>query len=164
MKKKIWLILLCVAALAAAVVFLVTRNGGPPREKLPLEDAAKKAFADFDTLTEYDGEELFDIVGVAPDDYTEFVYRTGENDIGLVARELVLVRAKDSAALSRVKTALEKYRERRQNETRSYAPDIFAMLEKSAVTVKGLTAALIISKAGSMITLAEYRQAMDEGR
>ena len=146
MKKKILLALVFVAALAGALIFVLTRNGAAPKEALPLADAAKKAFADFDRLTEYDGEEFYDIVGVAPDDYTEFIYRTGENDIGLVARELILVRAKDSAALGRVKTALEQYRGRRENETRSYAPDIFAMLEKSAVTTKGMTAALIISE------------------
>ena len=146
MKKKILLALVFVAALAGALIFVLTRNGTAPKEALPLADAAKKAFADFDRLTEYDGEEFFDIVGVAQDDYTEFVYRTGENDIGLVAREIILVRAKASAALSRVKTALEQYRGRRENETRSYAPDIFAMLEKSAVTAKSLTAALIISE------------------
>ena len=147
MKRKWIVAFVFLAAAAAAAVFTVTRNGSAPKkEVLPLADAAKKAFADFDQLTEYDGEELYDIVGVAPDDYTEFIYRTGENDIGLVARELILVRAKDSAALSRVKTALEQYRGRRENETRSYAPDIFAMLEKSAVSTKGMTAALIISE------------------
>ena len=145
--KRRWIVAFVFLAAAAAAVFIVTRSGSAPKkEVLPLADVAKKAFADFDQLTEYDGEELYDIVGVAPDDYTEFIYRTGENDIGLVAREIILVRAKDSAALSRVKTALEQYRGRRENETRSYAPDIFAMLEKSAVTTKGMTAALIISE------------------
>ena len=146
--KKILLAVVFVAALAVTAVLIVTQSGNKaqPKETLPLMDAAKKVFSDLDILTAYDGEELYDIVGVAPEDYTEFVYRTGENDIGLVARELILVRAKDSAALSRVKTALEQYRGRRENETRSYAPDIFAMLEKSAVSRKDLTATLIISE------------------
>ena len=146
MKRKWIVAFVFLAVAAAAAVFTVTRNGSAPKkEVLPLADAAKKAFADFDQLTEYDGEELYDIVGVAPDDYTEFVYRTGENGIGLVAREIIIVRAKDSDALKRITGVLAHYRERRQTETRTYAPDIFTMIEKSAVSVKDLTAALIIS-------------------
>ena len=79
MKKKILLALVFVAALAGALIFVLTRNGAAPKEALPLADAAKKAFADFDRLTEYDGEEFFDIVGVSPDDYTEFIYRPGNH-------------------------------------------------------------------------------------
>ena len=146
MKRKWIVAIVFLAVAAAAAVFIVTRSGSAPKkEVLPLADAAKKAFADFDRLTEYDGEEFYDIVGVAPDDYTEFVYRTGENDIGLVAREIILVRAKDGDALKRITGALAHYRERRQTETRTYAPDIFAMIDKSAVSVRNLTAALIIS-------------------
>ena len=146
MKRKWIVAFVFLVAAAAAAVFAVTRSGSAPqKEVLPLADAAKKAFVDFDQLTEYDGEEFYDIVGVAPDDYTEFVYRTGENGIGLVAREIILVRAKDSDAVKRIAGALAHYRERRQTETRTYAPDIFTMIEKSAVSVKNLTAALIIS-------------------
>ena len=145
--KKILLAVVFLAALAVTAVLIVTQSGNraQPKETLPLMDAAKKGFADFDKLTEYDGEEFYDIVGVAPDDYTEFVYRTGENGIGLIAREIILVRAKDSEAVNRVLEALSRYRERRQTETRTYAPDIYAMLEKSAVSRKDLTVALIIS-------------------
>ena len=131
--KKILLAVVFVAILEVTAVLIVTQSGNKaePKETLPLNDAAKKVFSDLDSLTAYDGEELYDIVGVAPEDYTEFVYRTGENDIGLIARVL---------------EALSRYRERRQTETRTYAPDIYAMLEKSAVSRKDLTAALIISE------------------
>ena len=146
--KKILLAVVFVAVLAVTAVLIVTQSGNKagPKETLLLTDAAKKVFSDLDSLTAYDGEELYDIVGVAPEDYTEFVYRTGENDIGLIAREIILVRAKDGEAVNRVLEALGHYRERRQTETRTYAPDIYAMLEKSAVSRKDLTAALIISE------------------
>lgn len=146
--KKILLAVVFIAVLAVTAVLIVTQSGNKaqPKETLPLMDAAKKVFSDLDSLTAYDGEELYDIVGVAPEDYTEFIYRTGENDIGLIAREIILVRAKDGEAVNRVLEALSRYRERRQTETRTYAPDIYAMLEKSAVSRKDLTAALIISE------------------
>ena len=48
MKKKILLALVFVAALAGALIFVLTRNGAAPKEALPLADAAKKAFADSD--------------------------------------------------------------------------------------------------------------------
>ena len=152
-KKTFRIIAECVS-LAVMVIFFLTSCASAPKEVLPLADAAKQAFPGLEELTDYDAEEFLDIVGVSPDDYTAFVYRTGENEIGLVAREIILVRAKDSAALARVRDALIAYRARRQKETVSYAPDIYAMLEKSDVSVKGNTAALIISENSQSETAA----------
>ena len=149
-KKVLIPLILVLIAAAAALIILLPRGGGPaaPKEALPLDQAVLKAIPDSAQLTRYDADELYDIVGVPPQDHTEFVYLTGENDIGLVAREIIAVRAKDQAALDRAAAALNAYLERRKTETRSYAPDIYQLLEKASVKTKGLTAVLIISENG----------------
>ncbi len=156
MKRNRWIILLTVLAVAAGALGLAFARPGQAGP-LPLSEAAGKVFEDLEDMTEYDEEEFFDIVGVAPEDYTEFIYCTGENEIGLVAREILIVRAKDKAAAERVRDALTAYHARRETETRSYAPDIYAMLEKSSVTVKGNTVVLIISTDSAAET-AEFLQ------
>ena len=146
-----------VLGVAAILVFFLTRGvpgNTPAAEKLPLLQAAQKAIPGLDSMTDYDGDEFFDIVGVSPDEYTEFLYRTGENEKGLVAREALIVRARDAEAAKRVLEVFNHYHAQRETETRSYAPDIYQMLEKSSVSLKNNTVALLISENSAAETAA----------
>ena len=88
MKRNRWIILLTVLAVAAGALGLAFARPGQAGP-LPLSEAAGKVFEDLEDMTEYDEEEFFDIVGVAPeeDDGVDFTTRMGEIRAELAARQ-----------------------------------------------------------------------------
>ena len=137
--KKRWIILLMLLAL-----LLTGCRGGesPKAEKLPLADAAAKALSDMDALVAYTADDLADILGVMPEDYTEAVFLVSSD--ALSGREAILVRAKDGSRLKSVRDALSNYLGQRMQETRTYLPDAYKLQSEARVETKNLTAALIV--------------------
>ena len=155
--KKLMLILL-----AAAMVLLLTACGEKPAEapaateapagaaataEAPAEETGKTlqerveaAAKDAGGLAPFDGDDLADMAGILPEDYTEFVFLQGDVMEG---REILVLRAKDEAAAEKLAGQMEKYLERRQEENRNYAPKAFQALSAARIERKGLLLVMI---------------------
>lgn len=105
-----------------------------------LAEIAEAAVAGAADLAPYTAEELLDMAGIQPEDYTDFVFLQGD---GMDGREVLLIRAKDEAAAGRVAGQMEEYLKRRQEENRNYAPEAYRLLSRAKVSRKGLLLALI---------------------
>ena len=141
MKKKhvIWLIGLMLLA--------VTLAGCQGKEAqkaaaLPLREAVEKALTDKDDLVTYTADDLTDLMGILPEDYTEALFLVGSDSLS--GREIIAVRAKDAASLKKTTEALNNYLSQRMEETRNYLPDAYKLQSQAKVESKNLTAALII--------------------
>ncbi len=113
-----------------------------PKEALPLKEAVENAVRDKDSLVAYTAEDLSDILGIMPEDYTEALFLMGSDSLS--GREVIAVRAKDSAGLQKAKKAMENYLAQRKEETRNYLPDAYKLQSDARVETKNLTAVLFI--------------------
>lgn len=138
MKRK-WIILLVLVPL-----LLTGCQSGGNQEKtaLPLSDALSKALGDMEALVAYTADDLSDIMGILPEDYTEAAFLVGSDSLS--GREAIAVRAKDANALKTVKDALNNYLSQRMQETRNYLPDAYKLQSEARVETKNLTAVLFI--------------------
>ncbi len=140
MKKKI---ILLVSLLLLALVFAGCQEKTAEKPAaLPLREAVEKALKDKDNLVAYTAEDLTDLMGIMPEDYTEALFLVGSDSLS--GREIIAVRAKDAAALKNVTEALQNYLSQRQEETRNYLPDAYKLQTQAKVETKNLTAALIV--------------------
>ena len=102
-----------------------------------LAEIAEAAVAGAADLAPYTAEELLDMAGIQPEDYTDFVFLQGD---GMDGREVLLIRAKDEAAAGRVAGQMEEYLKRRQEENRNYAPEAYRLLSRAKVSPEGAAA------------------------
>jgi len=109
---------------------------------IPLEEAARQAMANPDAYIPYTADDLYDMIGISPDDYTEAVFFKDRDTLS--GREIIMVRAKDAAASRSINEALERYLSQRKEETRNYLPNAYRLLCDAAVQASGLTVSLII--------------------
>ena len=105
-----------------------------------LQELAAEVIKDAGSLAPFDAEDLAEMAGIQPDDYTEFVFLQGDVMEG---REILALRAKDDAAAEKLAEKMEKYLERRRNENRNYAPKAYQALSDARVERKGLTLVMI---------------------
>ncbi len=139
-KHVLWLIALLLAAMTLA---------GCQQEKkiekataLPLREAIEAALIDKNDLVAYTADDLTDIMGILPEDYTEALFLMGSDSLS--GREIIAARAKDSASLKKITEALNNYLTQRQQETRNYLPDAYKLQTQARVETKNLTAVLIV--------------------
>ncbi|MBR6185338.1 MAG: DUF4358 domain-containing protein [Clostridia bacterium] len=137
--KKRWIALLMLLSLLLSGC---RTGGGQEKALLPLEDAVGKAVSDREDLIAYTGEDLSDLTGILPQDYTEAVFLVGSDTLS--GREVIAVRAKDENALKAAAEALKAYLSGRMQETRNYLPDAYKLQSEARVETKNLTAALFI--------------------
>ena len=135
MKKKLTLLFL-----ALALPFLAGCQANQP--VIPLEEAARQAIKQPDDYIPYPAEDLEDLIGISPEDYTEAVYLRGRDTLS--GREAIMIRAKDSQAFSGIKEALERYLSQRKEETRNYLPEAYRLLCDARVEGSCLTVSLIV--------------------
>ena len=102
----------------------------------------RRSLKDKESLVAYTAEDLSDILGIMPEDYTEALFLMGSDSLS--GREVIAVRAKDSAGLQKAKKAMENYLAQRKEETRNYLPDAFKLQSDARVETKNLTAVLFI--------------------
>ncbi len=151
--KRMMLILL-----AAAMVFMLTGCGEKPAEAPAATEAPAEAEAsaevsgktlqerveaianDAEELAPFDGDDLADMAGILPDDYTDFVFLQGDVMEG---REILALKAADETAAEKLAGQMEKYLERRREENRNYAPKAFQELSNAKVERKGLLLVMI---------------------
>ncbi|MBR5110141.1 MAG: DUF4358 domain-containing protein [Clostridia bacterium] len=108
----------------------------------PLGEAAEKALADRQSLVAYTADDLADLTGILPEDYTEALFLVGSDSLS--GREVIAVRAKDAGCLNKVTEALQNYLSQRMEETRNYLPDAYQLQSQAKVESKHLTAVLIV--------------------
>ena len=144
--KRIMLLLL-------AAMLLVLGACSAPEKGAPVSDAPATLAAtvnmtaeDAGNLAALTAEDLEDVLGAVPADYTEFVFLQSE---GMDGRELLAVRAADRDAAGRVAGMAEAYLERRLKETRNYAPEASKLLSEAKVRTKNLTVVLAVGPNGT---------------
>ena len=144
--KRIMLLLL-------AAMLLVLGACSAPEKGAPASDAPASLAEKVNMIAEDAGnlaaltaEDLEDVLGAVPADYTEFVFLQSE---GMDGRELLAVRAADRDAAGRVAGMAEAYLERRLKETRNYAPEAYKLLSEAKVRTKNLTVVLAIGPNGT---------------
>ena len=87
--------------------------------------------------------------GIAAEDVSEFA--GGINNSGVDQEEIVLVKASDADAASRIETALTNRYNSKLNETKNYNPEQYAIIEKCSVETDDLYVSLIISENASAV-------------
>ena len=115
--------------------------GAGKRESL--QERVMNVAEDSDSLIRMSGDDLSDLIGIGPEDYTGFVYLADKD--ALSGRELIVLRAADEDAAERVARQLERYREQRLKETRNYLPEAYRRVDASEVKQNGLTVVLSIA-------------------
>ena len=144
--KRIMLLLL-------AAMLLVLGSCSAPEKGALVSDAPASLAEKVNMIAEDAGnlaaltaEDLEDVLGAVPADYTEFVFLQSE---GMDGRELLAVRAADRDAAGRVAGMAEAYLERRLKETRNYAPEAYKLLSEAKVRTKNLTVVLAVGPNGT---------------
>lgn len=140
-KHGLWLIALLLIAMMLSGCQSSTENA-PKAAALPLREAVEKALTDKENLVAYTADDLTDLMGILPEDYTEALFLMGGDSLS--GREIIAVRAKDSASLKKITEALNNYLAQRQQETRNYLPDAYKLQTQAKVETKNLTAVLIV--------------------
>ena len=85
-----------------------------------LMDKAVRIAEDGENLIRMNEDDLYDVIGIEPEEYTDFAYLTDHDSLS--GREIILVRATDETAAEAVAEKLEEYRQYRLHMTRNY-PD-----------------------------------------
>ncbi len=67
----------------------------------------EKALADKADLVAYTADDLTDLMGIMPEDYTEALFLVGSDSLS--GREIIAVRARDAATLKKITDALNNY-------------------------------------------------------
>ena len=105
-----------------------------------LADRVEAAVADAADLAPFTADELTDMAGIVPEDYTEFVFLQGD---GMDGREVLVIRAADAKAADKVAAQMEEYLKRRMEEMENYAPKAYQILSAAKVERKDLLLVLI---------------------
>lgn len=140
MKKK--QICLLMGLLLLAMCFAGCQEKTTEKTVLPLREAVEKALTDKENLVAYTADDLTDLMGILPEDYTEALFLVGSDSLS--GREIIAVRAKDNATLKKITDALNNYLTQRMEETRNYLPDAYKLQSQAKVESKNLTAVLIV--------------------
>ena len=140
-KHGLWLIALLLIAVTLAGCQSTTENA-PKAAALPLREAIESALTDKENLVAYTADDLADLMGILPEDYTEALFLMGSDSLS--GREIIAARAKDSDSLKKITEALTNYLAQRQQETRNYLPDAYKLQTQAKVETKNLTAVLIV--------------------
>lgn len=142
-KHGFWLIALVLVALTLSGCQQDAGNAGnAAKTALPLREAVEKALIDKDGLVTYTADDLTDLMGILPEDYTEALFLMGGDSLS--GREIIAARAKDSASLKKIAEALNNYLAQRQQETRNYLPEAYKLQSQAKVETRNLTAVLIV--------------------
>ena len=151
MKMKKWILILLAVSMVLLLTACGSRTAGNPAATeapavpeeaagKPLRELAAEVIKDTGSLASFDAEDLAEMAGIQPEDYTDFVFLQGDVMEG---REILALRAKDDAAAEKLAEKMEKYLERRRNENRNYAPKAYQALSDARVERKGLTLVMV---------------------
>ena len=134
------LLLVCLAMTACAES---TEPAEPGEVTETLLERVNRVAEDNLNLAVMSADDLYDLIGVPPEDYEDFAYLADYD--ALSGRELIIVRAVDEEAAERVVEMLSHYLELRMRETRNYLPDAYKALSVAEVLREDLLAVLSIA-------------------
>ena len=89
-------------------------------------------------------DDLFDLIGIEPDEYTDFAYLASRDSLS--GREVIVLRATDETAARDMAEKLEEYRQYRMHMTRNYPDqaDAYRLLSKAEVLQEDLLVVLSV--------------------
>lgn len=145
MKRIIALSLVCVLAIAA---FCSCGQSAKKLSEVFTEIKSEVTLKDFDEFKSADDLNRF--YGISADDVEE--YAGGVNNTGVNQEEIVLVKAKDDSAASKVKDALDNRYKAKLNENKNYNPEQAKIIEKCKVESDGVYVSMIVSENADKIT------------
>lgn len=132
--------------LALAMVLTMTACGGEKAEAPKSADLAALYESFTATLPEMilmDGDTRVNFFGIEDADCTQVV--TAVCADGLRTDEVWLIEAKDQTALDKLKGLAEARMAAKADETVSYSPDQYKIVEKGVILTEGLYLALLVS-------------------
>ena len=132
MKKKILTILMALLFVMASAF----------AEEALLEKALRVA-EDGKDLIRMNEDDLFDLIGIEPEEYTDYAYLADNN--ALSGREIIVLRAIDRNTAHNLAIKLENYREQRMRATRNYLPEAYRLLSEAEVLEGDLLVVLSIA-------------------
>ena len=138
MKNKLLLFFLLLSLLTLAGC----QEAPDTRTDMPLQEAVRQSLKDPDAFIPYTADDLYDLTGISPEDYTEALFLRDRDTLS--GREAILIRAKDGSTVLSIKEALEQYLSQRREETRNYLPSAYRLLCDAAVQSANLTVSLIV--------------------
>lgn len=106
-----------------------------------LQELVEAVVKDAADLAPFSADELTDMAGIEPEDYTDFAFFQG-SDV-MEGREILVLRARDDAVAEKLAGQMEKYLERRREENQNYAPKAYQALTAARVERKGLLLVMI---------------------
>ena len=109
-----------------------------------LMDKAVRIAEDGDDLIRQSEDDVYDGLGIEPEDYTDWAYLSGKES--LLGRELLAFRAVDDNAAERIVELLEGYRQYHMEMTRNYPDQAekYRALSEAEVKRKGLMVVLSV--------------------
>ena len=139
MKKVISLIL------AFALILSLAACGGKQEEAVSLDlDALFESYSQYLPDMFYPDEAtMLNFLGITVEDCTR--YKVAICAEGMRSDEVWLIEAKDEAALETLRQLAQTRIESKLEETVSYAPDQYVVVEKAQILTNGLYLALLIS-------------------
>lgn len=130
--------------LAAAMMLSLVACGGKADTKSVDLNALYESYAQYmPDMFALDEDTMMNFLGIDAADCANYaVYICGD---GLRADEVWLIEAKDEAALGRLKEMADARMLAKENETISYVPDQYVIVEQGVVLTNGLYLALLVS-------------------
>ena len=130
--------------LAAAMMLSLAACGGKADTKSVDLNALYESYAQYmPEMFSLDEDTMMNFLGIDAADCANYaVYICGD---GLRADEVWLIEAKDEAALGRLKEMAEARMQAKVNETISYVPDQYVIVEQGVILTNGLYLALLVS-------------------
>ena len=130
--------------LAAAMMLSLAACGGKADTKSVDLNALYESYAQYmPEMFSLDEDTMMNFLGIDAADCANYaVYTCGD---GLRADEVWLIEAKDEAALGRLKEMAEARMQAKVNETISYVPDQYVIVEQGVILTNGLYLALLVS-------------------
>ena len=109
-----------------------------------LMDKAVRIAEDGDDLIRQSEDDVYDGLGIEPEDYTDWAYLSGKES--LLGRELLAFRAVDDNAAERIVELLEGYRQYHMEMTRNYPDQAekYRALSEAEVKQEGLLIVLSV--------------------
>lgn len=135
--KTIIFLVLKVAAVALAVIFIVGRMKGDALSKTDFEQMKNSitSVAVLEPMQEADNQMIKRLYGIDPSLYEGVMLYYPDTNMG--AEEIFLVKLKDVSQQDEVKTALDARIATQKKSFEGYGADQTAMLEKAKTIVKG---------------------------
>lgn len=112
-------------------------------ESESLLDRVFRLIEDAGDLVQMDGDDLYDLIGIDPEECESFVWLADNN--ALSGRELIVIIALDEDGADSAADMLQRYLDARLRETRNYLPDAYEALSQAQVIRLDLTLVLSVA-------------------